>query len=145
MSETLQDNSEKEKSNNGYKQLSDMADEFDKAKAEEEKAEKKEELAKNQNKEKPFDPDSISPREAVGALYRTQTSKEYEPVETMEDAFKKMNPNPIVREYKIVNHELKKRKEQKAIENSMSLDYAVKKMKKHRLKSLYNRIMLKFK
>lgn len=114
MSEALTNNNEKEEIGSDYKQLSDMANKFDKAQAEEAKAEKKEELSKNQTKEESFDPDSINPREAVGALYRTQHgSKEYEPVETMEDAFKKMNPNPFVRKYKEIKHQISKRKEQK--------------------------------
>ena len=100
MAETLNNGSEEAKNDSGYEQLSEMAGQFDKAKAEQEKA-----------KEKPFDPDSISPREAVGALYRTQRDpKDIEPVETWKDFDKKMWPNPIVRKYKTIKYNMSKRK-----------------------------------
>lgn len=111
MTETLKNNSENEKTGSDYDRLSDMAGQFNKAQAEQEKAKQKEELAKKQTEEKPFNPDSISPREAVGALYRTQRDpKDIKPVETWEDFDKKLWPNPVVRKYKNIKHQLSKRK-----------------------------------
>lgn len=111
MVETLKSSSEKEEADSSYDQLSDMAGKFDKAQAEQEKAKQKEELAKKQTEEKPFNPDSISPREAVGALYRTQRDpKDIKPVETWEDFDKKLWPNPVVRKYKNIKYQLSKRK-----------------------------------
>ena len=108
MPETLKNSTEKSESSADYEQLSDMAGKFDKAQAEQEKAERKEELAKKQAEEKPFDPDSISPREAVGTLYRTQRNpEEIEPVRTWDDVDKDLFPNPIIRMYKKIKYKNK--------------------------------------
>lgn len=122
-----------------------MAGKFDKAQAEQEKAEQQEELAKKQAEEKPFNPGSISPREAVGALYRTQRDPgDYKPEKSWDEVWKDMEPNPVTRKYKEIKHQIGKRKEEKEKENSMSLDYAVKQMKKDQRKNYYKRILNKF-
>ena len=144
MTETLKNSGEETESSANYEQLSDMAGKFDKAQAEQEKAEQQEELAKKQAEEKPFDPDSISPREAIGALYRTQNSGEYKPEKTWDEIRKELEPNPVTRKYKEIKHQRENRKKEKEIENSMSLDYAVKQMKKDQRKNLYKRILNKF-
>ena len=138
--ETAYDKNESSNSNesDSYEQLSSMAGQFDKNQAEQERINREKSLP-GQNNEKPFDPNSLSAREAIGALYRTQHDPgDYKPEKSWDEIRKDLEPNPVTRKYKEIKYEREKRKKEKEIKNSMSLDYAVKKGKRDELKRKLN-------